>query len=257
MKATLAALAAMLFVGTAVPAFAAWDEVGRVDIGFRGDRETRDVRFGGAVEGLQLRAEGNDINCRSVRARFGNGSDREIFRGRLRQGDATNIDLPGDRRSLRSLSFQCTADSPRRASIRVVADVGRYRDEWRRNPDFDRMWSRTFNWGSDLVNDWQYLGAEDFRGRGDRETSFAGWRGRNIDALALKPVGADARCSRVVAMFRGGRPMPLDVNRGDFLREGQYYKLDIPGDRRNLEAISLACRPMNGRQVSVQIFTSK
>ena len=257
MKLALPVMAVCFCLGAAVPALAAWDEVGRVDVGFRGDRETRDVRFGGAVEGLQLRAEGNDINCRSVRARFGNGADREIFRGRLRQGDSTNIDLPGDRRNLRSLSFQCTTDSPRRASIRVVADVGRYRNEWRRNPDFDRMWARTFNWGSDLVNDWQYLGAEEFRGRGDHETRFAGWRGRRIDALALKPVGADARCSRVTAMFRKGRPVPLDVNRGDVLRQGQYYKLDIPGDRRNLESISLACRPMNGRQVSVQIFTSK
>jgi hypothetical protein len=257
MKLALPVLAALFCLGAAPAAFAAWDNIGRVDVGFRGDRVVRDVRFGGAVEGLQLRAEGDDITCRSVRARFGNGADREVFRGRIRRGDSVTVDLPGDRRNLRNLSFRCAADHPGRAGIRVVADVGRYRDEWRRNPDFDRLWARTFNWGSDLVNDWQYLGSEDFRGRGDRETRFAGWKGRRIDALALKPVGADARCSRVVAVFRNGRSQPLDVNRGDFLRQGQYYKLDIPGDRRNLEAISLACRPMNGRQVSVQIFASK
>lgn len=257
MKTTLPALVALLVAGTALPALADWNEVGHVDVRFRGDREVQEVRLGGPVEQLQFKAEGSDIFCRSVRATFGNGRDREIFRGPLRRGDTRMIDLPGERRNLRALSFQCASERRGDASIRVVADVGRYRDDWRRNPDFDRMWARTFNWGSDLVNDWQYLGSEDFRGRGDTESRFAGWRGRNIDALALKPQGADARCSRVVAMFRNGRPQPLDVNRGDVLREGQYYKLDVPGDHRNLESISLSCRPMNGRQVTMQIFTSK
>ncbi|MEP6830384.1 MAG: hypothetical protein ABI963_08600 [Rhizomicrobium sp.] len=257
MKATLPALAAMLVLGTAIPALADWDEVGRINLRSRNDREMQDVRLGGAVEKLQLRAEGDDVFCRSVRATFGNGQTREIFRGPLRRGDATDVDMPGDRRNLRNLSFQCGPQHRGDASIRVVADVGRYRDEWRRNPDFDRVWARTFNWGSDLVNNWKFLGSEDFRGRGDTENHFAGWRGRNIDALALKPVGADARCTQVAARFRNGRMQPLDVNRGDVLRENQYYKLDVPGNRRDLESISLNCRPMNGRQVTMQIFTSK
>ena len=257
MKTALPALAAILFLSAAPPALADWNEVGHIDVSFRGDRERQDVRLGGPVEQLQFKAEGSDIFCRSVRATFGNGRDREIFRGPLRRGDTRMIDLPGERRYLRGLSFQCASERRGDASIRVVADVGRYRDDWRRNPDFDRMWARTFNWGSDMMNDWQYLGSEEFRGRGDNETRFAGWGGRRIDAVALKPQGADARCARVVATFRNGRAQPLDVNRGDVLREGQYYKLDLPGDRRNLEALSMQCRPMNGRQVTMQIFTSK
>lgn len=257
MKTTLPALAAILVLGTALPAFADWNEVGHVDVRFRGDRATQDVRLGGPVEKLQFKAEGSDVFCRSVRASFANGRDREIFRGEIRRGNSRDIDLPGDRRDLRNLSFRCASQHRGDASIRVVADVGRYRDDWRRNPDFDRLWARTFNVGSNLVNDWQFIGAEDFRGRGESETRFAGWRGRNIDSLALKPVGADARCSRVTAQFRNGRTQPLDVDRGDVMREGQYYKIDVPGDRRNLESISLSCRPMNGRQVTMQIFTSK
>ena len=107
MKATLPALVALLVVGTALPALAEWNEVGRVDVGFRGDREMQDVRLGGPVEQLQFKAEGGDIFCRSVRATFGNGRDREIFQGPLRRGDTRMIDLPGDRRYLRGLSFQC------------------------------------------------------------------------------------------------------------------------------------------------------
>src|SRR3569623_43866 len=169
MKTALPALAAILVLGTALPALADWNEVGHVDVRFRGDREMQDVRLGGPVEQLQFKAEGSDIFCRSVRATFGNGRDREIFRGPLRRGDTRMIDLPGERRNLRGLSFQCASQRPGDASIRVVADVGRYRDDWRRNPDFDRMWARTFNWGSNLVNDWRFLGSEEFRGRRDTE----------------------------------------------------------------------------------------
>jgi hypothetical protein len=241
--------------GTSVPAYAAWDDLGRVEIHSRHDRDSQNVRLGGAVERLRLTAEGGNVECRSVRAEFGNGRSSEIFQGTLRQNRATDVDLPGDRRTLRNLSFRCGTDRGA-AVIRIFADVGRYRDEWRRNPDFARMWGRAFNWGSEMVNDWHYLGTEKFSGRRDRENSFAGWGGRRIDAVALKPVGADARCSRVVAHFRNGQVRPLDVNRGNVLQQGQYYKLDLPGGIRNLESLSLRCRPLNDRNVNIQIFTS-
>ena len=181
MKTTLPALAAIFVLGTALPALADWNEVGHVDVRHNGERFMRDVRMGGAVEQLQLRAEGDDVFCRSVRATFGNGRTRDVFHGVLHRDDAVNVDLPGDRRNLRNLSFQCGTQHRGGARIRVAADVGRYRDEWRRNPDFGRLWSRSFNWGSDVVNDWQYLGAENFRGRGDTEiASPAG-----VDAISM------------------------------------------------------------------------
>jgi hypothetical protein len=239
-----------------VPALAAWNEVGRVSVRDGADR-VRGMRMGGPVERLQLTAEGRNIFCRSVRAEFGNGADREIFRGTLKRNNPTMIDLPGERRNINNLSFQCASRSRGEATIRVSADVGRYADTWRRNPDFSRLWSNMFNLSSNLVNDWQYLGAEEFSGRNDRETAFAGWRGRRIDALALKPINGDARCSRVVAHFRNDQDRPLEVNRGDRLRAGQYYKLDVPGGYRNLESLSLRCRPANARRVTIQIFASK
>lgn len=256
MKKLSLLLLTALAAGT-VPALAAWNEVGQVSVHDGGDRFMRDVRMGGPVERLQLTAEGRNIFCRSVRAEFGNGADREIFRGVLKRGQPATIDLPGERRSINNLSFQCASQSRGGATIRVSADLGRYGDTWRRNPDFSRLWGKLFNLSSNLVNDWQYLGAEEFSGRNDRENSFAGWRGRRIDALALKPINGDARCSRVVAHFGNNRDQRLDVNRGDVLRAGQYYKLDVPGGYRNLESLSLRCRPTNARRVTIQIFTSK
>jgi hypothetical protein len=248
----------MLFTASfALPAFAAWDEVGRLSVSPNAERFEKDFRMGGPVERLRLTAEGDDILCRAVQAQFGNGADRQVFRGPLRRGQTTDIDLPGESRVIRNLSFQCRSEHRDGATIRIGADVGRYRDVWRRNPDFARFWARTFNWGSDLLNNWQLVGSENFRGRDEEESHFDGWRGKRVDSLALKPIGADARCRQVIAHFGNGRDRTLDVNRGDLLREDQFYKLDLPGDRRNVDSLSLRCSPANARQVTIQIFASK
>jgi hypothetical protein len=254
MKTGLAALAALLCLGT--PALAAWDRIGSVDVGYRGDRDVKGFDLGGPVERLQLRAERSSVNCRSVTADFGNGNRRPIFSGRIRQGATADINLPGDARTLRGLAFNCGADERRGATLQIMADVGRYRGDWQRGPNWQRQWSRVFNWTSNAVNDWQLVGSESFEGRGDSENAFTGWRGRGADAVALKPLEADARCSRVTARFDRGRMQPLNVNNGDVLRRGQFYKLDLPGGSRNLDGLTLRCTAIGARRVTIQLFTS-
>jgi hypothetical protein len=255
-KSTVGFLAAALCCAAAVPAMAAWDRIGEVRIDSRHDRDRQPVRLGGPVEGLRLTADGNRVDCRAVTADFGNGNHRMVFRGELHPGRPHMVDLPGDRRFIRALTFDCGVRGRHDAIIRVSADVGRYRGDWQRNPDFNRMWSRVFNWGSDAINDWQYLDSVRFEGRGDRENSFAGWKGHNIDAVALKPLNADARCRRVTVRFANGWTQPLNINNGDTLRRGQYYKLDLPGRARDVRSLSMRCRAEGARQVTIQIFTS-
>lgn len=255
-KTKLAVMAALLCVGVATPALAAWDQVGSVNVDFRRDRDAKSFDFGGPVDRLQLRAERSDIDCRSVSATFDNGRTREVFRGQLRQGQPANVDLPGNDRGIRRLNFNCGARDRSGGVIRIAADIGNHRGEWQRNPDFGRTWGRVFNWGSNAVNNWQMVGSESFEGRGDVENSFGGWQGRGADAIALKPLEADARCSRVVARLDRGRSVNLNVNNGDLLRRGQYYKLDLPGDRRNVNNLTLKCSAVNARRVTIQIFTS-
>ena len=139
----------------------------------------------------------------------------------------------------------------------VVADVDRYRKEWRSNPRYQSDWSKIFNWGSEMVNDWRPLTTVTFEGRRDSESAFAGWRGQNINAVALMPQNADARCSRVTARFGNGNAQPLNVNNGDLMRRGQYYKLDLPGRARDLVSLNMRCRATNADRVRVQIFTSR
>jgi hypothetical protein len=252
----LAIFTALLCMGT-VPALAAWDEIGTVRVSAGRDRDVKNFDMGGPVERLQLRAEGSDIHCRGVTASFGNGRSQPIFQGPLSDGLPANVSLPGNARTISRLTFDCSAEKRRGGSILVVADVGRHRGDWRRNPRWQSTWARVFNWGSDAINDWKYLNIVKFQGRNDSDTSFAGWRGQNIEAVALKPLDADVRCSRITARFGRGAPQPLNVNNGDLLRRGQYYKLDLPGQARDLESLDMRCRAINARAVTVQIFTSR
>jgi len=258
MNKTTYALVAALSLGTAAPALAAYDTVGSVNIDFRRDRDARSMDFGGPVERIQLTAARSDIDCRKVTARFGNGKTREIYQGRLRQGRVTNVDLPGGDRNVRQLIFNCGARDQSGGTIRISADIGRYQDEWRRHPDFARLWSRMFNWGNPAGagrdDRWHLVSTERFEGRNDRETSVAGWRGRRVDMIALKPVNANARCREVTAHFGNGNARELDLPRGDYLRQGQLQRIDLPGDTRNLRSLSMRCRATDRGQVSIQVF---
>src|SRR6185312_6032007 len=181
-KTRLAVLAAVLCAGAATPAFADWDSIGSVNVSHGRDRDVRNFDLGGPVDRLQLRVENNGVECRSVNATFGNGTTRQIFSGRLYENRPTTIDLPGNNRNIKRLAFNCSAGKWRDATIRIAADIGSHREEWQHNPDFGRVWARMFNWGSDAVNNWQYVGQESFEGRRDSENVFTGWRGRSINA---------------------------------------------------------------------------
>jgi len=266
----IAGLAILFCLGAAGSALAAWDSLGSVDVSGRGgpgmrgpgmmmrgpDRDSRSFNLGGPVERVQLRAERSDINCRSVMARFGNGRSNDIFHGMLRQGRTADIDLPGRARDLNGLVFSCTSMDRRGGTIRISADIGRYRNDWMRGPNWRATWSRMFNWGSNAVNNWQMVGHESFEGRNDSEMTNVGLRGRHVDAIALMPVNADARCSSVTARFDNGRSQKLALRNGDFLRRGAYTQVDLPGNYRNLDGIALRCRATNARSVTINIYTS-
>ena len=167
-----AALAAILTVGVSVPALADWDRIGTVDVSRGRDRDVRNFDLGGSVENLRLQADRSDINCRSVNATFGNGRTRNVFSGNLRQGSMTNVDLPGRDRNITRLAFNCSSDSRRGGTIRVFADVGRYRSEWMRNPNWGAV--RTRSIGQQRYQHWQYAGDALRRPRRQRAPSPAG-----------------------------------------------------------------------------------
>lgn len=261
-------LATALSCGMAMPAMAAWDRIGGVDVAHHMDHDVSYTRFGGGVDRLRLDAHASDVHCRSVRATFNNGHTREIFKGNIRAGQSRTIDLPGDNRHIRKLSFACRAGARRGGTIAIMADVGSYRGEWQHSPDWNHMWSRMFHWSSTPdrhgdrhtgwdANNWVRVGTETFDGRNDRETTVAGWSGRSVERIALKPLNGDASCNRITARFGNGHKRDLDVNRGARMTQGRVYTFDLPGNDRNVKEVILHCSPLARYPVHVEVLARK
>lgn len=265
---TLAAVAA---VGAAAPAYADFNRLATISVSPAREETRIHSSFGGPVEALQLTAERSDISCRSVRVTFANGRVRNVFSGRLEEGDAETIDLPGYQRNVRRIDFRCRALDRRSARLEVAVDVGQYRETWRRNPNFMRLWSRVFNWddndryaGRDRDDrdrgdrdrdnrrdEWVRLGSERFEGR-ERAATFTGFRGRQLEALGLQPVDDDARCSMLRVHFANGQSR--DIRIGERLNKDRIYRVDLPGDERNVRELELVCRPAGDDDVTVNIY---
>jgi hypothetical protein len=120
-KATLA-FTALLCTVAAAPSFAALERLGWVDFS---QRETHDAKLGNfKAESMALIARDSDVLCDHVIATFGDGREREIFRGALPEGETVRIHLPQS--SVDRVDFDCRPADSYRASVDIAADDGGY-----------------------------------------------------------------------------------------------------------------------------------
>ena len=255
----LLALAAILSAATAGPALADWDNVGSIKVDYNVDRDSKSPDFGGPVESMRFIARGGDVQCRFIRATFANGNTLQIFSGRLAQGAPHAAGLPGNQRNVRRLDFMCRAFSKAGATIQIQADIGRYRDEWRRGPQWN-YWSHVFtNWNQavdSMTSYWVPLGSVRFSRTLDQDGSAGGWAGRSITSLGLKALNGDARCTKLGVRFANGNRVSLRVP--NILQQGRLYRVDLPGNQRNVVNVQLRCRTVAAqRAVTVSIFANK
>jgi hypothetical protein len=240
-----------------------------VDFSSRRDRETEYGSFGGPVERLSFRARNGDVRCQSVTATFATGQTQRLYSGRLNRGRDVVVDIPGRSQMVRRVDFNCRSLERRETTVDIAADIGRYRAEWRRSPDWDRTWSRMFNWTDDNrlaggtgrdrleTNGWVTLGTEVFNGRSDRETTVAGFAGRDVERIAVRAVNDDARCSRITATFNNGQTSALNIGEANLLREDRVYQLDLPGRSRDVMRVDMTCHAENGRQVTMLVMANR
>ena len=296
-KTRLLALATALCAGVALPASAQplsgpgpWDRIGTVEFSFRPDHEVAYGRFGGRVERLSFIARNSNVRCNNITATFGNGQTRELYRGMLPRGREVTVDIPGQARQVRRIDFDCRSMTPRVASVDINADIGQYRAEWRRSPDWDRTWSRMFNWGDQLAGGpvadrgfgyggsyadprggyadprgdryvqgplepagWIRLGTEVFNGPFEGRSSVIGFDGRGVNRIAIRPIGSDARCRYVDVTFGDGSNRRLPINVDESLDEGRMHEFAL-GGYADVTQIDLACQASGGRSVRVEVM---
>ena len=232
----LMTLAAVLLSTMTVPAFAAWDRVGSVEFSPRNNIDTQYGNFGERVEALALQARNSDVTCRNVIAVFDNGIAVPVFHGLLPRGQNVTVDLPGNGRSIRRLEFNCRSMSPGTVSVDISAEVDRYQSG---------------------AAGWVTIGTERFEGRNDRDMTFAGWRGRNLDRIAFRPVNDDARCRDVAVTFASGGRVKLNLDNGNVLREGRITTVDLPGNRRDVTRIDISCHAEHGYMATMEVLASR
>src|SRR5437762_3418675 len=84
-----------------------WQQLGRSYVDGRNDHDVITVNTGDSFRSLQLEVEGGTIEFQRVIVHFENGADHALdVRDRISNGQRTReIDLPGDRRRIRSVEF--------------------------------------------------------------------------------------------------------------------------------------------------------
>lgn len=257
-KSHILALAALTSAVT-TPALADWDKVASISVSYGTDSDSRSPDFGGPVERLQFTARGSDIQCQFIRATFANGRTTDLFSGRLPQGNSRVVDLPGAQQNVKQINTKCRAFQRSGSTIDIAADIGQYRDTWRRSPNWSQVWARMFNWTDQRavdqsVNYWVPITTLHFSGRGDKDGSAAGWGGKSIGAIGLKP-SRDTRCSRITVFFGNGRRADLGAHT---LAAGDTARFNLPGDNdRNVEHLSVACHALNGYNVDMTVYGRK
>ncbi|HEX3808371.1 MAG TPA: hypothetical protein VHW02_01630 [Rhizomicrobium sp.] len=263
-KPRIIVLAAILSAAISAPALADWDNVGSIKVDYNIDRDSKSPDFGGSVERLQFVARGGDVQCRFIRVTFGNGQTVQLYSGRLQQGVPNPANLPGTSRNVKRLEFMCRAFSKAGATIQIQADIGRYRDEWRKGPQWN-YWSHVFtNWtaatGTVIDNTtsvWVPIGNVTFDGPNDRDNTSGGFAGRSITALGFKAMNGSAVCARTTIRFGNGNTTVAMVNGGRPLNAGQFYQVGLPGNQRNVTNVVMRCRALGQRSVTISIMGNK
>jgi len=287
MKAMTTALgAAVMAVAFAAPAAAEYVRLGSADVSYRTDGDTVYSRFGGRLESLRLIAGRSDIYCRSIVVQYESGDRESVFSGRLDERQPVEVNLRDRARRIDSIRFACRSDESRGGRIFIEGDVGHFREEWRRDRDWDRNWAALFGSDRDATHgpdrmdgpgqmggpdrmrgadqmrdtgdrnrDWFPLGRQTFQGRNDRESSFTDWNGRHVDRIALRALETDAQCMSIVATFDGGRKVKLADGRT--LERGRITVYDLPGSERNITKVYLRCRALDGYRVTIEILARR
>jgi len=113
-------LLASLFCTAAIPALAAWDPIGSLDVAAGKTGLFNMEFFKGNVIGLTARDA--DIMCDRVTATFDNGDVRSIFKGKLPKGLSVRVDLPPG--IVKHANFECHPIASRHGTIDLAADSG-------------------------------------------------------------------------------------------------------------------------------------
>jgi hypothetical protein len=243
-KTQMIAVAAMLTAGSAIPALAAWNHVGDVQVSPYRYTDVQLGGFTGPVERIRFRSDGR-AQCDNIRVRYDNGATREVFSGALYDGQDQTIAFPFRSGLVSAVSFSCRASGEGGAQIAVSADMPGLATP----VPVDDFRAAYVPAGEVML-----LASRDFGDLDQRTLMLDQAEPWSVRAIALQPVGADARCTSVRAMFADGTASRVTPNNGGELYEGHIYKAYVDGADRDLSGVNLACEAANGEHVKINVY---
>ena len=202
-----------------------WEQLGRSYVDGRRDHDTINVNSNASYRSLALEVRGGTIDFQRVVVRFENGADHELdIRDRIASGRRTRvIDLPGDRRRIRSVEFWY---SPGR---------------WSSRPYVNLLGQRSFGGGGGGGRDrwedyrWESLGTAFVDGRNDHDRITVNRR-ETFRAVQLGIKGGTIEFERVVVHFENGEDHELQI-RDRIDERNRTRMIDLPGDRRRIRSV--------------------
>lgn len=243
-KSRLLALATLLVAGTALPAMAAvaTDAVYVSPTHYTGVNWSD---FDGPVARLNFISD-RSVDCDHVTVNYRDGTSQDVFSGVLYGGERQTVSFPGGPRRVEVVNFACRADNDDGAHISLSADVQpvthTYYSITRNDPDAAR------------TVDMQPIAEPDFGHWANHSIMVSGSGERELNAIALEPVGADAQCRQLTATFDDGSSSNMIVNGGAPLREGEIYRVHVDGQDRSLSGIGLTCQARNSEAVTIRVY---
>jgi hypothetical protein len=228
-----------------MPALADWNHVGDLEVSPDHYSSVQLSGFTGPVEQIGLHATGRS-DCDNVRVTYENGDTQEVFAGTILNGQDQLITFPDQTRMVRAVSLNCRAANDIGAHIAVAADIPEFRP--------GASFAPTAAFVPAPARDDVLIASRDFGDLDRRTLMLNSSEPRSVEEIALEPVGADARCRNVSALFDDGTSTSVMPNDGDSLREGHLYHAYVGGGSRDLDSINLTCEAENGDHVKINVY---
>ena len=207
--------------------------LGQLEVDFRADRDVIEVgRHEGRFEKLRVVVRGAPIQLRAMKVIFEDDSVLDMpGRGRvLRENSAFVFDLPGQRRVIKSITFEYRSIDRREGKATVLV--------------YGQHSTREARRGSGRV---QLLGQQEVDFRADRDVIEVGTDEGRFQRIRIVVRGAPIELRDVKVTF-GDDSVHDPVIGSRILRENSAYEFDFPRGVRFIKQIAFEYRSLNRRE---------
>jgi hypothetical protein len=230
-----------------------WDQLGSARVSFSSETDViRVPKREGRFNAIRFQSDNGVVEVFNVRVHFANGEDfAPPTRVEFQPGQQSRaIDLPGDDRTIESITFRYRSRMPRGNA--VVRVFGRHAG----NPGSPDHHGEGV--GSNVREGWTHIGAREVDARVDHDVISAEEAG-TFRSIMITVEGADVDMFDIRVKFNNGESFSPDT-RVRFEENSRSRVIDLPGKVRTIERIEFGYRTLKqegGGKATVHVYGRK